>query len=101
MLPAAGYSLQSKLAVLLTGNITFRNHLDSNAKTSVITASAVYTQNKQILFPLQSIIWMKGEKYLLLGDWRVMKYPQDTYGLGGHTSLDSTNLMDYNYLKLH
>jgi len=68
VLPAAGYSLQSKLAVLLTGNITFRNHLDSNAKTSIITASAVYTQNKQILFPLQSIIWTKGEKYLLLGD---------------------------------
>jgi hypothetical protein len=101
VLPAAGYSLQSKLAVLLAGNITFRNHLDSTAKISVITASVVYTQNKQILFPLQSIIWTNGEKYLLLGDWRIMKYPQDTYGLGGYSSLDSANPMDYDYLKLH
>lgn len=101
ILPAAGYSLQSKLAILLAGNVTFRNPLDSNAKLSVINASIVYTQNKQILFPLQSIIWTNKEKYLLLGDWRIMKYPQDTYGLGSYSSLDSANHMDYNYLKIH
>jgi outer membrane protein assembly factor BamA len=99
--PAAGYSLQTRFAVVLAGNATFFKKHDSDRRLSVITASATYTQNKQLFIPVQTSIWTKGNRFNLSGDWRIMRYPQDTYGLGGHSSLDSANHQDYKYLRIY
>src|SRR5579862_8287305 len=55
VIPAIGYSLQSRLAVLLTGNMAFRTAPQSNIST--VVASIVFTQNKQITIPIQSSFW--------------------------------------------
>ena len=37
----------------------------------------------------------------VLNDWRYLKYPQKTYGLGGHTDLEKSYDQDYQYLRLY
>lgn len=99
--PAVGYTLQTKLAVILAGNEAFFTGKDTTDKLSTITSSIALTQNSQIVVPVQSNIWTKGNKYNLVGDWRISKYPQDTYGLGGTNSIDSNDLINYSYIRIY
>lgn len=50
VIPAVGYTLTSRLAVTLSGNMAFR--ASPNSKASTITASTAYTQNKQFTAPI-------------------------------------------------
>jgi outer membrane protein assembly factor BamA len=50
---------------------------------------------------MQADIWTKGNTYNIVTDWRYLKYPSLTYGLGGNTSPDSGYNIDYAYLRLH
>jgi hypothetical protein len=61
----------------------------------------VYTQYQQLTVAMQSNIWTKDNKYNIVTDWRYYKYPQDTYGLGGHSSLDNNEDIDYNQWRIH
>lgn len=99
--PAVGYTINSHLIALLAGNVTFKNKNDPDARLSYFNGTIAYTQNKQAYLYLKSSIWGKGNKYNFVGDWRLMQYPQDTYGLGGNTSIDSPVHMDFNYLRFY
>lgn len=99
--PAVGYTINSHLIALIAGNVTFKNKSDPNARLSYFNGTIAYTQNKQAYLYLKSSIWGKGNKYNFVGDWRLMQYPQDTYGLGGNTSIDSPVHMDFNYLRFY
>jgi hypothetical protein len=99
--PAIGYTLQTRLAVILAGNVAFYAQKDTADKLSTITSSIAYTENNQIVLPIQSNIWTKGNKYNLFGDWRISKYPQDTYGLGGTNSIDSDDHIVYSYARIY
>ena len=99
--PAFGYTLNSHLIALIAGNVTFKNKSDPNARLSYFNGTIAYTQKKQAYLYLKSSIWGKGNKYNFVGDWRLMQYPQDTYGLGGNTSIDSPVHMDFNYLRFY
>lgn len=102
LFPGVGYTLQTKLAAIVASNVAFyTGKPDSAAKLSSITSSLAVTQNKQIVLPLQLNIWSKDEKYNLVGDWRISKYPQDTYGLGGNTDIDSADLIDYSFARIY
>lgn len=100
-IPALGYTINSHLIALMAGNITFKNKNDNNARLSYFHGTIAYTQKKQAYLYLKSSIWGKGNKYNFVGDWRVMHYPQDTYGLGGSTSIDSPVHMDFNYIRFY
>lgn len=100
-LPAIGYTLQTRLAALVTGNIAFFTRADPQAKLSVINAMVNYTQNKQFTIPVFANVWLKGNQYNLLADWRYMKYPQSTFGLGTDSRLSEENPMDYRYLRMY
>jgi hypothetical protein len=101
ILPAFGYSLQTGFAAVLSGNIAFHTSNSESQKLSSILASLNYTQYKQLIVPLQASIWSKGNKYNLTVDWRYMKYPSTTYGLGLKTSLVDAYRIDFSYLKIH
>jgi hypothetical protein len=101
VLPAAGYSLVTKLAVVVAGNAAFYTDNEGGAKLSAINTSISYTQNNQIIVPILSNIWTKKNKYNLLGDWRYYKYPEYTYGLGGHTSVQNSDQLNYSNLIIH
>jgi outer membrane protein assembly factor BamA len=36
-----------------------------------------------------------------VADFRYYQYPQDTYGLGGHSALQDADLIDYSHLRIH
>jgi len=97
--PAVGYTLVSKLAVVLSGNITFR--LDSSSRVSEVIASADYTQNKQFTLPIQTSIWTKNNNYNFVGDYRYFKYPQSTFGLGSNSNINHEDPMDYSYVRFY
>jgi len=97
VVPALGYSLQSRLAVLLSGNAAFRIAPASNVST--IVSSLAYTQNKQITLPIQSSIWSASNSFNYTGEIRLYHYPQSTYGLGSSSNIDNEAPMNYNYFR--
>ena len=100
-LPVAGYTLQTGFAGVLSSNFAFYTSEHSQANLSTVLTSITYSQYQQIIFPIQADIWTKGNKYNIITDWRYLKYPSLTYGLGGNTYADSGYNIDYGYLRLH
>jgi Omp85 superfamily domain len=97
-IPAAGYSLQTGWAGILSANIAFTGGLKENI--SSITSSFTYSQYKQYIVPLHTNIWSKNGKYNFQSEWRFLKYPSFTYGLGTRNTLDNGYMIDYSYLRL-
>src|SRR5450432_4437525 len=101
--PAVGYTLQTGFAGVISANAAFyvgsHNHETENSST--VISSIAYTEKRQLLFPIASSIWTRNNKYNILTDWRYLKYPSETFGLGGYTQQDSSYDLDYNYIKLH
>jgi len=100
VIPAVAYTLMTRTAVVIAANGAFYTDEAENANLSTINTSLAYTQNHQIIFPIHTSIWTKGNKINLLGDWRIYRYPQYTYGLGPHTSLKNADLLVYSYVTL-
>ena len=98
VVPFVGYTLQTRLAGIIAGNMAFYIGTDDETNQSAISTSISYSQNNQIVFPLFSNLWTKKNKFNILGNWRYYKYPEQTYGLGGHTSLSDLNKIDYSYI---
>jgi hypothetical protein len=100
-LPVIGYTLQTGFAGVLSANFAFYTSNQGQTNISSILTSVTYSQYRQIIFPIQADIWTKGNTYNIITDWRYLKYPSLTYGLGGDTSPDSGYNIDYAYLRLH
>jgi hypothetical protein len=99
VVPAFGYTLVSKFAIVVSGNSAFRTGPDS--RISTITASTSITQNKQITLPILSNIWSKNNDYNFVGDYRIYKYPQSTFGLGSSSNIKNEDPMDYSYFQFY
>ena len=99
--PGIGYTLSTGFAGIIATNAAFYTSETDNAKLSNIFADVVYTQNKQLITHIQGNLWAKNNKYNIVNDWRYLKYPQKTYGLGGHTTLENSFDQDYQYLRLY
>jgi hypothetical protein len=101
--PAVGYTLQTGFAGVISANAAFFTsaHDHETENISTVVTSIAYTSKGQIIFPIASSIWTKNNEYNILSDWRYLKYPSQTYGLGGHTQQDSFYNVDYSYIKLH
>jgi hypothetical protein len=80
-------------------NFAFYTSEQGQANLSNVLTSFAYSQYKQIIFPVQANLWTKGNKYNIQTDWRYMKYPSITYGLGGNTDADSGYNIDYGYIR--
>ena len=101
--PAVGYTLQTGFAGVITANAAFfttgHNHETENIST--VLTSIAFTEKSQIIFPIASSIWTRNNEYNILTDWRYLKYPSETFGLGGYSQQDSSYDLDYSYIKLH
>ncbi|MEI8279281.1 MAG: hypothetical protein WCG87_05915 [Bacteroidota bacterium] len=100
-LPAAGYTLQTGFAVIAAANAAFYTADHTTQNISTIATNITYTQYKQTIFPIQANIWTNNNKYNFTTDWRYMKFPSYTYGLGGYTNLNEVYSIDYSYIRLH
>lgn len=97
--PAAGYTLQTGLAAVASSNVTFK--VADSAPQSSVAGSFTYTIRNQIIVPILTYIATKNEKYVITGDWRYLKYPSYTYGLGGYTQIENGYMIDYSTIRLH
>jgi hypothetical protein len=91
--------LVTNLAFVVTANGVFYTSPDANISTIITSLS--YTVRNQVIFPLKSSIWTKGNKYNFTSDWRYLSYPSYTYGLGGYTHLSDGYLIYYSVIRLH
>lgn len=97
--PAAGYTLQTGFAVVMSANGVY--YTNENANASTLLTSFTYTARNQIILPFQYSLWTKDNKYNFNTDWRFLKYPSYTYGLGGFTTINDGYLIYYNAIRIH
>jgi outer membrane protein assembly factor BamA len=101
LLPSAGYSLSTGYAANLSSNVVFYTGDKKNVNISVISASGFIDSYNQRSFVNQSDIWFGDNKYDFTHDFRWLKYPGDTYGLGSYTNTNTINHINYNYVKFY
>jgi len=103
IVPAAGYSLQTGLAGVLSANLGFYagGSRQSADKISSLLTSVTYSQYRQIIFPLQSDIWTKNNRFNIITDWRYLAYPSTTFGLGGSSDINNGYTINFKYVKFH
>ncbi|MGH1518109.1 BamA/TamA family outer membrane protein [Chryseobacterium sp. JK1] len=106
LIPAAGYTLQTGFAGVVSGNIGFYQQNSKDQKISNITTSYTYSQYKQTIFPLYANIWTKGNKINLISDFKYLNYPSEIYGLGGkrisiEANSNTAYTVNFKYIKLH
>jgi outer membrane protein assembly factor BamA len=99
VIPQLGYTLQTSALAQVLVNVAFRRPA---ANVSLVVGTLTYTLNKQAILSFTSQVWGKKNRLLWIGDWRLMYYPQTTYGLGViNSSLDRNIRMDYQYLRVY
>jgi len=103
--PAIGYTLQTGFAAVVSANaVIYKKHhsaKDSTSLPSIVAGSISYSQKEQIILPLQATLYFNNNKTILVSDWRYLKYPTYTYGLGMNTTPQDTTKLDYQYFKFH
>ncbi len=99
--PMAGYTLQTGFAVIVSEGIAFYADTSRYQKISSILTSIAYTQCHQVLFPMLANFWTRHNQFNIVLDYRFIKYPSTTYGLGARTTDDDAYTLNYNYVKLH
>lgn len=100
-LPAAGYTLQTGFAGVVSGNMAFHTDGATTNKVSSINTSFTYSQYNQTIFPFTANIWTKGNKYNLITEVRYINYPSSVYGLGGKTDPNKGYTINFSGIKLH
>jgi outer membrane protein assembly factor BamA len=101
VVPSAGYTLSTGLAAGLTGNVAFFTEPKEHENLSSIVSNLAYNQHNQLTFRVGSNIWTKNNKFNLVGDWRIYKFPENTYGLGSATPTDDLNPVKYNFIRFY
>ncbi|HEX3768293.1 MAG TPA: hypothetical protein VHT72_07935 [Puia sp.] len=103
--PAIGYTLQTGFAVVVSTNaVIYKKHRSANDSTSLpstISTSISYSQKEQVIIPFQATLYFNNNKTILISDYRYLRYPTYTYGLGPHTTPQDSTLLNYKYFKFH
>jgi hypothetical protein len=100
--PAIGYTLQTGFAAVISANaIIYKKNNPDSLLPSSIAMSLSYSQKNQIIAPVQSVIYFNNNNTIVVTNWRYLKYPSYTYGLGMNTSPQDSTLLYFQYLKLH
>ena len=97
-LPAVAYTLEARLLATLTTSYTFQR---PEANLSALSATLTYTQNQQLILAFNGPLWTSHNRSLWLADYRLLHYPQQTYGLGSSSNVGDAIAMDYNFLRVH
>jgi hypothetical protein len=101
LVPAAGYTLQTGFAGIVSANLGFYNYEEKEAKLSNIATSITYSEYNQIILPLTANIWFNKGNYNFVSDNRYISYPSSIYGLGGRTDPNKARTINFSGLKLH
>jgi hypothetical protein len=92
--PATGFA-----GVILV-NAAFYTGDRATTYMSSVTVNLTLTAKSQIILPIRTNSWLKNNSWNFVSDWRYMKYPQATYGIGGNTPWEEEELVKYSYFKI-
>lgn len=99
LVPVVGYTTQTSSVAEIAMNAAFERPA---ANVSTLIAAAAYTLNDQLILTATSSVWATANRWNFVGDWRLMHYPQSTYGLGMYTSTTERVVsMNYEYLRVY
>ena len=98
VLPAVAYTLEARLLASVTASVAFQREA---ANLSSLSTTLTYTQNQQIILAVNGPLWTAHNHSLWLADYRLLHYPQGTYGLGSSSHAADYIAMDYNLLRVH
>jgi len=99
-LPSVNYSPPTNWAFGVITNVSlYTGDVKKKPNLSNLGVYSTYTLNHQFIVIARSTIWAKNNNYNFVGDWRYLKYPSYTYGLGPSTPLSNKELIDYSYLR--
>ena len=101
IVPAAGYTLQTGFAGIVSANLGFYNYEENDAKLSNIASSITYSEYNQVILPLNANIWFNKSNYNFVSENRYISYPSSIYGLGGRTDPNKARTINFSGLKLH
>lgn len=73
----------------------------TKTKMSQVTFSPYFSFSNQYVFPLQTYIYTKENKWSFIGDYRYMIYPQFTYGLGEHNTDEEMSTLNYQQWRFY
>jgi hypothetical protein len=99
LLPAVGYSQQTGALAEVAASVAFRR---PGANMSTVLGALIYTARAQAIATVAASVWAADNRWNFTSDYRIMHYPQSTYGLGMHTSTtEQVVTMDYDYLRAY
>ena len=98
LIPSVEYSLITGVAASINSNIVFPT---KSKNASFIFVDAKQTVKRQTILEMVSNFWFSNDQYNFNSDWSIMRFPQKDFGLGGNSSLNLFDQLNYSYLKLH
>jgi hypothetical protein len=99
-IPGILYSLSTGVAASVNANATFHAE-NQNSNLSNVFANINYTQKKQVITQVVTNLWTNNNEYNINSNWSYLKYPQNDFGLGGYSSSNLVDELDYSYLRLY
>jgi hypothetical protein len=52
-------------------------------------------------FQIQPNIWLNKNSWNFIGEYFILNYPQDTWGLGGNSQEENLTMIDYDHTRIH
>jgi hypothetical protein len=101
IIPSAGYTLSTGFAADLTGNVAFFTGSSHTENLSNIQGDISYDTKSQRLFISRSNVWTEDNRYKIVTDIRIEKFPTTTYGLGTFTNNGDADNIFYNYVRVY
>jgi hypothetical protein len=99
--PILEYTVATGLTTGLAAGGAFLNGGRDSTNVSSFVGAVKFTQRRQFLLPIESSVWTAGNTWNFPGDWRYLNYPQDTYGIGGHTTQAGDYIVNYKYIRFY
>ena len=101
LIPAQQSNAETGRALVVSFMTSFYLSEKEATKMSTVSFTPSFSFSNQYIFPIQSYLFTKGNKYILTGDYRYMIYPQSTYGLGSNNNKDVQSLLDYQQWRVY
>lgn len=101
ILPSPGYSVATGFTGVLAGDVSFYTSRKHKGSLSFFDYNFEYSQYKQVLTQITSVLFFGHDKWQLNGDWRYFNFPTYTYGLGSFTTPANSYGINYSYLRVY
>ena len=101
LIPTQQSNAGSGRALVISFVTSFWLSEKENTNMSIVSFTPYFTFSDQYIFPIQSYLFTKGNKYILTGDYRYMIYPQPSYGLGSDSNKEVQSLLDYQQWRVY